>query len=81
MIISCFLGILTQVPHNEPWTDNVDSTINMLLLLGLFELWTQYPGSVVPLAMFAVYFFKGETGETGDSSGDSSGERGLDYEG
>ena len=30
---------------------------------------------------FAVYFFKGGTGETGDSSGDSSGERGLDYEG
>ena len=26
----------------------------MLLLLGWFELWTQYPGSVVPLAMFLV---------------------------
>ena len=24
----------------------------MLLMLGWFELWTQYPGSVVPLAMF-----------------------------
>ena len=32
--------------------DNVNSTINMLLLLGWFELWTQYPGSVVPLATF-----------------------------
>ena len=26
--------------------------LNMLQLLGWFELWTQYPGSVVPLAMF-----------------------------
>ena len=28
--------------------------LNMLLLLGWFELWTQYPGSVVPLAMFEI---------------------------
>ena len=36
--------------------NNVDSTINMLLLLGCFELLTQYPGSVVPLAMFIFQF-------------------------
>ena len=28
--------------------------LNMVLLLGWFELWTQYPGSVVPLAMFEI---------------------------
>ena len=48
-----FLSFVKIVKESRPCQQ---CRLNMLLLLGWFELWTQYPGSVVPLAMFFTHF-------------------------